>query len=162
MIEVNEHAGPVPMLNGLPSGPTRPAQSAALPGGLPLMAPPYAVLAAIDLNKGEIAWRVPLGEGSQTVRNHPLLAGVSLPDRLGSPGNLGGPMTTESGLVFVGGGDGYLYAFDVRTGHELWRGNVPYLVSANPMTYRTKSGRQFIVMATGAGDQNALVAFTLQ
>ena len=72
------------------------------------------------------------------------------------------PMTTQSGLVFVGGGDGYLYAFDVRTGRELWRGKVPYLVSANPMTYRTKSGRQFVVMATGAGDQNALVAFALE
>jgi hypothetical protein len=30
------------------------------------------------------------------------------------------------------------------------------------MTYRTKSGRQFVVMATGAGDQNALVAFALE
>jgi len=104
---------------------------------------------------------VPLGEGSQTVRNHPLLEHVTLPERLGSPGNLGGAMTTQSGLAFVGGGDGYLYAFDVRTGRELWRGKVPYLVSANPMTYRTKSGRQFVVMATGAGDQNALVAFAL-
>ena len=105
---------------------------------------------------------MPLGEGSQTVRNHPLLEGVTLPERLGSPGNLGGAMTTQSGLVFVGGGDGYLYAFDVRTGRELWRGKVPYLVSANPMTYRTKAGRQFVVMATGAGDQNALVAFALE
>jgi quinoprotein glucose dehydrogenase len=136
-------------------------ESAVLPGGLPLVSPPYAVLAAIDLNKGDIAWRVPLGEGSQTVRNHPLLAGVALPDRLGSPGNLGGAMTTQGGLVFAGGGDGYLYAFDVRTGRELWRGRVPHLPSANPMTYRTKSGRQFVVMATGTGDQNALVAFTL-
>ena len=136
-------------------------ESAVLPGGLPLVSPPYAVLAAIDLNKGEIAWRVPLGEGSQTVRNHPLLVGVALPARLGSPGKLGGAMTTQSGLVFAGGGDGYLYAFDVRTGRELWRGKVPYLPSANPMTYRTKSGRQFVVMATGTGDQNALVAFAL-
>ena len=70
-------------------------------------------------------------------------------------------MTTQSGLVFAGGGDGYLYAFDVRSGRELWRGQVPYPASANPMTYRTKSGRQFVVMATGAGDQNALVAFAL-
>jgi glucose dehydrogenase len=70
-------------------------------------------------------------------------------------------MTTQGGLVFAGGGDGYLYAFDVRTGRELWRGRVPHLPSANPMTYRTKSGRQFVVMATGTGDQNALVAFTL-
>src|SRR5262249_26244441 len=52
--------------------------------GLPLTAPPYAVLTAIDLNQGDIVWRVPLGEGSAAVRNHALLKGVALPERLGS------------------------------------------------------------------------------
>src|SRR5712675_2070929 len=50
--------------------------------GIPLTAPPYAVLTAVDLNRGEIAWKVPLGEGDPGVRNHPLLKGVRLPDRL--------------------------------------------------------------------------------
>ena len=54
--------------------------------------------------------------GQPAVRNHPLLKGVTLPDRLGSPQNLGGPMTTAGGLVFIGGGDGYVYAFEIRTG----------------------------------------------
>ena len=133
----------------------------SLPGGLPLNSPPYAVLTALDLNKGEMAWKVPLGEGSPSLRNHPLLKGVALPDRLGSPNSKGGAMVTRSGLVFIGGGDGYLYAFDTMTGKEIWRGKVPYANNANPMTYRTKSGRQFIVMATGVGADNALVAFTL-
>src|SRR2546427_6416268 len=48
-----------------------------------------------------------------------------------------------------------------RTGREVWRGKVPYANNASPMTYRTTSGRQFIVMATGAGADNALVAFAL-
>jgi quinoprotein glucose dehydrogenase len=134
--------------------------SSLLPGGLPLVSPPYAELVAIDLNKGEIAWRSTLGEGSQAVRNHPLLKGVALPDRLGNSQNLGGPLVTASGLVFIGGGDGYIYAFDVKTGKELWRARVPFNNTANPMTYRTRSGRQFVVMATGASDQNALIAFT--
>ena len=129
--------------------------------GLPLNSPPYAVLTAIDLNKGEIAWKVPLGEGSAALRNNPLLKGVTLPERLGSPNSRGGAMVTKSGLVFIGGGDTYLYAFDKKTGKEIWRGKVPYANSANPMTYRTKSGRQFIVMATGTGADNALVAFAL-
>ena len=134
--------------------------SANLPGGLPLVSPPYAVLVAIDLNRGEIAWRVPLGD-NPAVRNHPLLKGVALPERLGSSGNLGGAMVTKSGLIFIGGGDGYFYAFETKTGKEVWREKIPYNNTANPMTYRTKSGKQFIVMATGASDQNALLAFSV-
>jgi quinoprotein glucose dehydrogenase len=136
-------------------------ESSNLPGGLPLVSPPYAVLTAIDLNKGEIAWKVPLGEGSAALRSHPLLKGVQLPDRLGSPNSRGGAMVTRSGLVFIGGGDSYLYAFDTKTGKEIWRGKVPYTNAAVPMTYRTRAGRQFIVMATGSGADNSLVAFAL-
>jgi quinoprotein glucose dehydrogenase len=128
---------------------------------LPLTAPPYAVLTAVDLNKGEIAWRVPLGEGDPSLRSHPLLKGVTLSARLGSPGSKGGALVTRSGLVFVGGGDGYFYAFDTKTGTEIWRTKIPYPHTANPMTYRTRSGRQFIVVATGMGTDNALLAFAL-
>ena len=123
--------------------------------------PPYATLTAIDLNHGTIAWQVPLGEGSQTIRNHPLLKGVTLPARLGSTTGKGGPLVTASGLVFISGGDSYLYAFDTRTGKEVWRGAIPYATTGNPMTYRTRSGKQFIVIATGVSDQNALVAFAI-
>ncbi|MGH9255231.1 MAG: pyrroloquinoline quinone-dependent dehydrogenase [Vicinamibacterales bacterium] len=129
--------------------------------GLPLTAPPYAVLTAVDLNKGEIAWKVPLGEGDASLRSHPLLKGVTLPARLGSPASKGGALVTRSGLVFIGGGDGYFYAFDTKTGREVWRTKIPHAHTANPMTYRTRSGRQFIVMATGMGTDNALLAFTL-
>jgi glucose dehydrogenase len=137
-------------------------ENATLPGGLPLISPPYAILAAIDLNKGEIAWKMPLGEGSATIRNHPLLKGVALPERLGSTASMGGAMVTKSGLIFLGGGDGYIYAFETKTGKEVWREKIPYGASANPMTYRTASGKQFIVMATGTGADNALVAFSVK
>jgi quinoprotein glucose dehydrogenase len=119
------------------------------------------VLTAIDLNRGEIAWRVPLGEGDAALRNHPRLKGVALPDRLGSPNSRGGALVTRGGLAFIGGGDGYFYAFDTKTGREVWRARVPWPNAATPMTYRTRSGRQFIVVATGMGTNNALVAFAL-
>ena len=127
--------------------------------GLPVISPPYAVVVAIDLNKGEIAWKAPLGEGPASIRNNPLLKGVTLPERLGNSNNHGGVLLTKSGLVFCAAGDSYLYAFDKKTGKEIWRGKLPYLQGANPMTYRSRSGKQFIVLSTGTGEDNALVAF---
>ena len=130
-------------------------------GAIPFTKPPYAELVAIDLNKGEIAWRVPFGEGTEALRGHPLLKGITLPARLGTPGNAGS-IVTKGGLVFVGSGEPYLYAFDKATGREVSRVPTPFLVSANPMTYMTRSGRQFVVVATGAGPDAALAGFALR
>ena len=129
-------------------------------GPIPLVKPPYARLVAIDLNAGEIAWSVPFGEGSRIMRAHPLLRGIDLPDRLGTPG-ANGPLVTAGGLVFLGGGDPYLYAFDAATGREVTRMATEFRTSSNPMTYRSRAGRQFILMATGAGPDARLVAFAL-
>ena len=127
-------------------------------GPIPLLKPPWAHLVAIDLNAGEIAWKTPFGEGSEEIRTHPLRRGVGLPERLGTPGNAGS-LVTKGGLVLLGGGTQYLYAFDKRTGAELWRGATPFPTNGNPMTYRTRSGRQFVVIPTGGGTDAALVAF---
>jgi hypothetical protein len=40
-------------------------------------------------------------------------------------------------------------------------GKVPSENAAVPMTYRTKSGRQFVVVATGTGAKNGLVGFAI-
>ena len=130
-------------------------------GGIPLTRPPYAHLVAVDLNKGEIAWNVPFGVGSQAIREHPLLKGVQLPERLGTSGQPG-VLVTKGGLVFIGGGDPFLYAFDKATGRELLQTPTPFRTSGNPMTYRTRSGRQFVVIATGSGPDAALAAFALR
>ena len=94
------------------------------------------------------------------MRAHPLLRGVDLPDRLGTPGAMG-PMVTAGGLVFLGGGDPYLYAFDAETGREVTRVATEFRTSGNPMTYRSRAGRQLILIATGAGPDARLVAFAL-
>lgn len=93
----------------------------------------------IDLNAGDIAWKVPFGEGKPEVREHPLQRGVELPERLGTWGN-SGPMATGGGLVFAGGGEPYLYAFDAATGAEIWRGATPSPTYDNPMTYAHARG----------------------
>ena len=85
--------------------------------GLPLVKPPYGELVAIDLSTGEFKWRVPFGD-TPSVRSHPALAGVKLPDRLGASG-VGGVIVTKGGLVIGAGGDSVLYAFDKTTGKEL-------------------------------------------
>lgn len=129
-------------------------------GPIPLIKPPYAYLVAMNLNQGEIAWRVPFGEGSPAIRRHPLLKGVQLPDRLGTPGS-SGVMVTKSGLVFIGGGDPYLYAFDKTNGKEIWRTPIGRPTLGNPMTYRARNGRQYVVIANGSGPDATLTAFTL-
>ncbi len=127
---------------------------------LPLFKPPYGELVAIDLNAGAIAWRVPAGD-MPSVREHPLLKDVDLPARLGAPGAPGN-IVTAGGLVFVGGGDTALRAFDKATGREVWAFDLPRRTGGTPMTYRAASGRQYVVIATGGGRDAALVAFALK
>jgi quinoprotein glucose dehydrogenase len=128
--------------------------------GLPLNKPPYGQLTAIDMNRGEIVWRVPLGVGSAFLRNHPALKGVILPERLGGDG-AGSAMVTGGGLLFVGGSQNTLFAFDKRTGQEIWFEKLPRQVSGTPMTYRSAAGRQFILVPTGSGSDQELMAFAL-
>ncbi len=137
-----------------------------LADGLPIHKPPYSVVTAIDLNIGEHAWQVPLGD-SPEIRNHPLLQGLELP-RFGmaelTHGVFAGPLATRGGLVFVSGGGLALYAIDNATGETLWEGDLAGARGlANPMTYQTRSGRQFVVIATSkpSGADAQLMAFAL-
>jgi quinoprotein glucose dehydrogenase len=128
--------------------------------GIPLVKPPYAHLTAIDLNRGSIAWRVPFGDSPQ-LRQHPALKGIALPDLLGAPG-APGAIVTAGGLVFVGGGDAALHAYDTETGQELWKTALPRRSSATPMTFRAANGLQYVVIAVGSRTDAELVAFVLK
>ncbi len=127
--------------------------------GIPINKPPYGVLTAIDMDRGEHVFQVPMGD-DESVRSNKALAGVELPKRLGSVGATG-PIVTRGGLLFVSGGDDALYAFDKATGEELWSFDLGQRSNANPMTYLGKSGRQYVVIATGLGEGAELMAFAL-
>ncbi len=131
------------------------------PFGVPCVAPPWGSLTALDLDTKKIAWRVTLG----TTRDLAPL-GLALP--WGTP-NMGGPIVTAGGLVFIGASlDDYLRAYDIETGEELWKGRLPAGGQATPMTYRVRDdGRQFVVIAAGGHNQmqtrrgDSVVAFAL-
>src|SRR6185312_5682464 len=131
------------------------------PWGLPCNPPPWGQLHAIDMYDGRVLWSVALGTTEDMMPfSEYLFRGVGTP-------NLGGPIVTAGGLVFIGAAmDNYLRAFDAKTGRELWRGRLPAGGQATPMSY-VWHGRQYVVIAAGGhskldtkrGDE--VVAFAL-
>jgi quinoprotein glucose dehydrogenase len=128
---------------------------------LPCTPPPWGTLTAVKASTGAIAWQVPLGQLGGTEK---------LPDAVnwGSMA-LGGPIVTAGSLVFTAGTfEAAMYAFDVSSGKQLWKGTLPTSARATPMTYLGPDGRQYVVIAAGGhgasigppiGDH--LVAFAL-
>ena len=138
--------------------PPNPAQPTAGKGpfhsftanGMPCTRPPWGQLIAVNANTGEILWKSVLG----LRLNMP--AGKQL---LGNSGSAG-PTVTAGGLVFVGAtSDGRFRAFDAKTGTQLWESRTdgqPLTTpgssgnaNANPMTYTSRSGKQFIGIVAG-------------
>jgi len=141
------------------------------PHGLPITKPPYGRITALDLNRGELAWMAPNGDGP---RNHPLLKDLDLPP-LGIP-NRPAPLVTGT-LLFIGEGSDAIIgtlrgngdpndpeqdqswrwgrtfrAYDKATGDVVWETELPAGTTGGPMTYM-HDGRQHIVVAVGSRDQ---------
>ena len=128
-------------------------------GRLPLTKPPYGQVTAIDLDHGTIAWQRPFGDWPE-LRSNPALKDVKLPAQLGIGGPQGG-IVTKGGLFFVGGEDMSLHAIDKTDGKDLWQGALAARAYGTPLTYRTRAGRQFVVIAVGQGENAELAAFAL-
>lgn len=150
------------------------------PQGLPLLKPPYGRITAIDLNKGDLVWMVPNGEGP---RNHPLLKPLNLPP-LGNPGR-SAPLVTKT-MLFVGEGDPIMSnlgsrlrpempasiapgaggrkfrAYDKATGAIVWETELPAGNTGAPMTYMFE-GKQYVVVAIGSSEAHSAehIAFSL-
>ena len=125
--------------------------------GYPAIKPPWGTLNAVDLNTGEIKWKVPLGEYAK-------LTARGLPPT--GTENYGGPVVTAGGLIFIGAtADETFRAFDKRTGAILWQTKLPFGGNATPSTYSIK-GRQYVVISAGGGKSGrpaggSIVAFAL-
>ena len=113
------------------------------PIGIPCTAPPWGTLDAIDIVSGEQLWSVPMGT-SRDMAPFPFWWFKGLP-------GFAAPMMTATGLIFSGiTNEHAIRAFDLKTGKELWRAELPTAANALPMTYQLKKdGRQFIVVAAG-------------
>jgi quinoprotein glucose dehydrogenase len=120
--------------------------------------PPWGEMVAVNVNTGTIAWRKPLGTTD------------SLPENLRDTGRIssGAPVATASGLVFFGGTDeNKMRAFDSKTGATLWTASLPAAMYGSTITYRGKSGRQYVAAVDTGGfngapvSSDAVLAFAL-
>ena len=125
---------------------------------MPAIAPPWGTLNAIDLVKGEIAWKVPLGEYPQLVAK-----GIRNTGTL----NFGGAVATAGGVIFIAAtADEKIRAFEKSSGRMLWEHQLPAGGYATPSIYMI-DGRQYVVIAAGGSGKNAtksgdsIIAFAL-
>ncbi|HLK48796.1 MAG TPA: pyrroloquinoline quinone-dependent dehydrogenase [Bryobacteraceae bacterium] len=117
--------------------------------GWPCQAPPWGELFAINVNTGDVAWRVPFGRVESLEKIGVMNTGSY---------NIGGSVATAGGLVFIGATDDQrFHAYDSKTGKLLWETKLPANGYANPITYLGKDGKQYLVIAA----QETMVAFRL-
>ena len=157
---------------GPPPGASAPAaagpQGSTSVQGLSILKPPYGLLSAINLDKGEITWQVPHGDTPDVVRNHAALKGINI-SKTGQNGAVG--LVVTKTLVIMGDPQvtttpdhprgAMLRAYDKATGKQVGAVYLPAPQSGSPMTYRV-NGRQYIVVAVSGGAYSGeYIAFAL-
>lgn len=110
--------------------------------GYPGIKPPWGTLNAVDLNSGDILWKIPLGQYPDLARKGITNTGTQL---------FGGGIVTAGGLIFIGGSqDEKFRAIDKNSGKILWEYQLPAGGYATPATYEV-DGKQYVVIAAGGG-----------
>ena len=136
--------------------------------GLTLVKPPYGLLSAINLDRGELVWQVPHGDTPDAVRNHPALKGLTIP-KTGQQGSVG--LVVTKTLVILGDPQvtttpehprgAMLRAYDKNTGAQVGAVWMPAAQSGSPMTYSV-DGKQYIIVSISGGSYSGeYVAFSL-
>jgi quinoprotein glucose dehydrogenase len=117
--------------------------------GWPCQSPPWGELFAINVNTGDVAWRIPFGRVES-------LEALGFKDT--GAYNIGGSVATAGGLLFIGAtSDTYFHAYESKTGKLLWDTKLPANGYANPITYLGKSGKQYVAVVAN----ETVVAFRL-
>jgi quinoprotein glucose dehydrogenase len=126
--------------------------------GYPGVKPPWGTLNAVNLNTGELEWKIPLGEYPALAARGHRNTGTQL---------FGGGIVTAGGLIFIGATqDEKFRAIDKKTGKVLWEYQLPTGGYATPATYEV-NGKQFVVIAAGGGGRqltkagDSYIAFAL-
>ena len=130
--------------------------------GLPIFKPPYGRITAIDMNTGEHLWWIPNGDTPESIKNHPLLEGVDLPNT-GFQGHATA-LVTGSLLMFAEGRAGrpVWYAHDKLTGARVGAVEIPAPTSAAPMTYLHEGVQYIVLPIAGPGMPGSLAALRLR
>jgi glucose dehydrogenase len=117
--------------------------------GWPCQSPPWGEMFAINVNTGDIAWRIPFGRVESLEALGIMNTGSY---------NIGGSVATAGGVLFIGAtSDKRFHAYESKTGKLLWETKLPDIAYANPITYLGKNGKQYVVI-----DANeSMVAFSL-
>jgi quinoprotein glucose dehydrogenase len=138
--------------------------------GLPMIKPPYGLLAAIDLDRGELKWQTPHGDTPDAVRNHTALRGMNIP-KTGQPNTSGVGLLVTKTMVVMGDPQvtttpdhprgAMLRAYDKMTGREVGAVFMPAPQSGSPMTYSV-DGKQYLIVAVSGGNYSGeYLAFSL-
>jgi len=168
--ERTREARATPPAGPAPTGANAPAAVGLTVQGLPIVKPPYGLLAAIDLDRGKLLWQAPHGDTPDNIRNHPLLRGMNIP-KTGQTGTAGVGLLVTKTLVIMGDPQitttptrprgAMLRAYDKKTGQQVGEVWLPAQQSGSPMTYSV-NGKQYIVVAVSGGAYSGeYLAFSL-
>ena len=165
---------PRPAAAAAPAPAPAPATAANAGGlaidGISILKPPYGIISAISLDRGDILWQTPHGDTPDNIRNHPALRGMNIP-KTGQAGTSGIGLLVTKTLIVMGDPSltttsdhprGAMFrAYDKQSGKEVGSVFMAAPQSGSPMTYMA-DGKQYIVNAISGGSYSGeYVAFTL-